>query len=176
MDDVLMWASALLTTTPKRWMNLVESLSTELVTQPPAPGEWSALECLLHIIDAERGIFPVRIKALLNGQSFPAFFPDTEGSKLDEQPNPLDLVAEFARLRTENLSLLATITPMDLAKPGVHPELGPVTLGEIVHQWVAHDFNHTIQAERALMQPFIQGCKPWREYFIDHVVEAKHNA
>jgi hypothetical protein len=28
---------------------------------------------------------------------------------------------------------------------------------------------HTVQAERALMQPFIEGCGPWRMYFLDHV-------
>jgi hypothetical protein len=29
---------------------------------------------------------------------------------------------------------------------------------------------HTIQAERALMQPFIQGSGPWQVYFQDHFV------
>jgi hypothetical protein len=28
--------------------------------------------------------------------------------------------------------------------------------------------NHTIQAERALMQPFMLGCGPWRPFFRDH--------
>jgi hypothetical protein len=28
---------------------------------------------------------------------------------------------------------------------------------------------HTVQAERALMQPFIQGCGPWQVYFTDHL-------
>jgi hypothetical protein len=26
----------------------------------PLPGEWSALECLLHLVDAERSVFPVK--------------------------------------------------------------------------------------------------------------------
>jgi hypothetical protein len=34
----------------------------------------------------------------------------------------------------------------------------------------AHDLNHTVQAERALMQPFIAGSGPWRTagVFADH--------
>ena len=36
--------------------------------------------------------------------------------------------------------------------------------------WAAHDLNHTIQAERALMQPFMLGCGPWRSFFRDHEV------
>ncbi len=31
---------------------------------------------------------------------------------------------------------------------------------------------HTIQAERAMMQPFIAGCGPWRFYFLDHAIAA----
>jgi hypothetical protein len=29
---------------------------------------------------------------------------------------------------------------------------------------------HTIQAEHALMQPFILGSGPWREFFAEHEV------
>ncbi len=45
-----------------------------------------------------------------------------------------------------------------------------VTLGEMAHEWAAHDLNHTVQAERALMQPFIQACGPWQRFFTDHVL------
>jgi hypothetical protein len=31
---------------------------------------------------------------------------------------------------------------------------------------------HTVQAERALMQPFVHGTGPWRPYFHDHDLEA----
>ncbi len=47
---------------------------------------------------------------------------------------------------------------------------GMVTLGEMIHEWAAHDLNHTIQAERAIMQPLIQESGPWRIFFKDHVV------
>jgi hypothetical protein len=40
----------------------------------------------------------------------------------------------------------------------------------MLHTWAAHDLNHTIQAERALMQPFMLGCGPWRSFFQDHEV------
>ncbi|MBA2285220.1 MAG: hypothetical protein H0W02_07045 [Ktedonobacteraceae bacterium] len=43
-----------------------------------------------------------------------------------------------------------------------------MTLGELLHEWAAHDLMHTVQAERALMQPFILACGPWRSYLSDH--------
>ena len=36
----------------------------------------------------------------------------------------------------------------------------------------AHDLMHTVQAERALMQPFVAGSGKWRGYFADHDAEA----
>jgi hypothetical protein len=169
MDNVLMWLRPILTTTSTRWMNLVEALPADLLSQAPAPGEWSALECLQHLVDAERRVFPARVKALLAERDFPAFDPDSQGTKPAVEQSRLDLVREFARLRTESLSLLDQVTPPDMVKRARHQELGMVTLNELLHEWAAHDLMHTVQAERAMMQPFIQGCGPWRSYFTDHI-------
>jgi hypothetical protein len=173
MDNILMWVRPVLTTTPVRWMNLIEALPDQLVTQPPVPGEWSALECLQHLTDTERSVFPVRIKYLLAEQDFPAFNPDVQGTKPPTNRSPLDLVAEFAQLRTQSLALLSEVTPPDLVRRARHQELGPVTLNELLHEWAAHDLMHTVQAERAMMQPFIRGSGAWQRYFIDHVAQTK---
>ena len=54
-----------------------------------------------------------------------------------------------------------------------HQELGPVTLREMLSEWAAHDLNHTVQAERALIQPFLLECGPWIAYFKDHLIKEK---
>jgi hypothetical protein len=169
MDQFLNQVRTILATTPTRWMNLVEATPTELLTQPPLPGEWSAMECLLHLLDTERGVFPVRIKALLKGEDFPGFNPDREGTRLEPDSSPVGLAEEFARLRKVNLALLTQVNPADLDRTARHKELGMVTMRELLNEWVAHDLNHTVQAERALMQPFIHGCGPWATFFTDHV-------
>ena len=38
----------------------------------------------------------------------------------------------------------------------------------MLNEWAAHDLMHTVQAERSLMQPFIERCGAWREFFSDH--------
>jgi hypothetical protein len=43
----------------------------------------------------------------------------------------------------------------------------------MLSEWAAHDLNHTIQAERALMQPFLLECGPWIAYFKDHLIKEK---
>src|SRR5258708_21816743 len=134
MDNILLWLPPVLTTTPTRWMNLVQSLPVELLSQKPAPKEWSALDCLQHLADTERHVFPARVKYLLAEQDFPAFDPDRQGAKLARNQSPLDLVAEFAKLRTESLAQLKQVTPPDLKKKARHLELGIVSLDELLHE------------------------------------------
>ena len=169
MEKVLESMRALITTTPERWIAMVRTLPVELLETPAAEGEWSAAECLQHIVDTEK-VFQFRIQAFLAGQDFPGFNPDAEGTKPGAQ-TPLELTEELVRLRRESLLALEKLSPVDLGRKARHAELGMVTLGEMVHEWAAHDLNHTVQAERALMQPFIRGSGPWKVYFTDHFIE-----
>jgi len=168
MENLVVQVKAVLSTTTVYWTNLTETLSTDVLTRRPAPGEWSAIECLQHLVDTERLVFPVRFQALLAGRDFEAFNPDAQGTAAAEIKTPADLAAEFARYRSANLAALAQVTDLDLPRTARHSELGVVTLAEFLHEWAAHDLNHTVQAERAMMQPFIAGCGPWRGYFADH--------
>lgn len=172
MESILTWSYAVLEITPARWAELTAKLPADLLTRPPAGGEWSAVDCLQHLVDTERWVFPARVEAILAGQDFPAFDPDSQGTKSDVTQSPAALAAEFSRLRTEGLAVLKKVTDADLQRQARHSELGVVTMNELLHEWAGHDLMHTVQAERALMQPFIQGCGPWQSYFSDHFVES----
>ena len=160
-----------LETTPQRWLQLAEKLTPELFQRKPAPKEWSAYDCLRHIVDTERSVFPARVGYLLRGEDFPAYQPDKEGKEQKTPPTPIELTGEFVRLRAESLVLLSKVGEGDLRRTARHQELGMVTLGEMIHEWAGHDLMHLVQAEQAMMQPFIQGCGPWQPYFRDHVVQ-----
>ena len=168
MQDIVAVAVSMLSATPQRWISLAESTPESLLERAPAQGEWSARECLGHLLDAERGVFPVRVRAFLAGQDFQAFDPDAEGSPLAQRTTG-DMAAEFAQLRAASLAELGAVTEADLARTARHSALGAVTLSEMIHEWAAHDLMHTVQAERAMMQPFIEACGPWREFFTDHI-------
>jgi hypothetical protein len=158
---------AVLSTTPERWQRLVSTLPIDLLTRPPAAGEWSALHRLQHLLDAEHLVFPVRFHAFLAGQEFVDFDPN-EPHAGTTALTPEQLVAAFAGVRQESLVLFKRVTDDDLGRTRQRSRLGPVTLAEMLHTWAAHDLNHTVQAERALMQPFLLGCGPRRPFFRDH--------
>ena len=171
MNKMMESVKAILSTTPVRWLKLAQALPLEILSQPPAPEQWSALECLQHMIDTEQ-MFQYRLSAFLKGQeSFPAFNPDAASSQVGRQSSALDLVIEFTRLREESLNDIGKVKTGDLKRAARHQELGMVTLEELLNLWPAHDLNHLVQAERALMQPFIQGSGPWKQYYSDYLVK-----
>ncbi len=170
MDDLIPATRAVLSTTPARWRSLADTLPADLLAREPAPGEWSALDCLQHLIDTEESVFPVRVRAFLEGRDFAAYDPDAQGTKPVVREDPVELAVRFASLREDSLAVLARVTESDLSRTARHAELGLVTLAQHLHEWAGHDLMHTVQAERALMQPFIAGTGPWRPYFADHDV------
>ena len=170
MENILDWTRSVLVTTPIRWESMAQNVPVELLTRQPAAGEWSALECLQHILDTEE-IFNARLRYFRAGQDFPDFDPDVEGTQISTTPSPLEMTAHFSRVRKDSLASLTTITQGELNLRARHSRLGMVSLGEMIHNWAAHDLNHTVQAERAIMQPFILGCGPWKVYLQDHMMK-----
>jgi uncharacterized damage-inducible protein DinB len=169
MHNPLKEVQAVLSTTPERWQRLVGTLPADLLSRPPAAGEWSALGCLQHLVDAEQQLFPVRLRAFLAGKSFADFDPDQRHADFGAQ-TPAQLVATFTQHRQANLILLEQVKEDDLERTAQHPTLGTVTLREMLHTWAGHDLMHTVQAERALLQPFMLGSGGWRVFFQDHEV------
>jgi DinB superfamily len=169
MSELVESVRAVLESNAKRWLAFAEMVPEDLLGRPPAAGEWSATACLQHLVDTERWVFPTRLRAFLEGSDIQAFDPDGQGS--GDERSAGDLAAEFARLRAESLELLAQVGQDDVNRTSNHSELGPVQLREMLNEWAAHDLNHTIQAERALMQVFISGSGPWRHYFVEHEVK-----
>ena len=85
------------------------------------------------------------------------------------------LLAEFARLRADNLELLRSwrLTATELDLPGEHPALGRVTLRQLLAAWVVHDLGHIAQAVRVMAKQYYDEVGPWVPYqpvLTDHPV------
>jgi uncharacterized damage-inducible protein DinB len=132
------------------------------------PDTWSPFDIVGHLIHGERTDWIPRIELLLaHGESRPftpfdrfAQFRDSEGKSLDE------LLDTFSALRRSNVAHLESLhlQPEDLSRRGRHPELGPVTLGQLLATWVAHDLNHLGQIARVMGRQYTEAVGPWLEY------------
>jgi hypothetical protein len=176
MAPFLAQVRSMLASTPARWNALADIDSVELLERRPAPGEWSAIQCLQHVFDTEHAVFRARVAAILESRDFAGFDPDTEGRVDRIDRSARDLAAGLERMRHDSLATLDGVREVDLDLTARHSELGLVTLRELLNEWAAHDTMHIVQAERALMQAFIPGSGPWRSYFADHDVDAPREA
>ena len=171
MHDIIERCKSVLVTTPSRWHQITQHFSDEQLRRCPAPSEWSALEVLVHLVDMEGLVFPVRVHALMQGEaSFPAFYPDHDDDEIAAIV-PTELAKEFESLRHQNLSLLDQIEPRHFENRSRHAELGEATMTNLLAEWGGHDLQHLVQANQALMQTFIPETGPWYLYFREH--EAK---
>jgi len=162
---------AVLQAGPPRWSALVAHVPNDLLARAPAPGEWSALSCLQHLVDLDDAIFAGRARSILAGEPFAAFDPAGDHAAHPIADGPT-LVREFEEERARTLLVLDRITDADLERTGHHDKLGELSLRAHLSEWAGHDLMHMVQAERAIMQPFILQSGVMRGFFRDHDVEA----
>jgi DinB superfamily len=149
--------SALLRGTSASWYDINEG-----------PDTWSAFEVVGHLIHADETDWMPRARIILeHGESRP-FEPFDRFAQLTRFAGwPLDqLLDKFAELREANLETVRSwrLTEAQLALPGRHPELGAVTLGQLLATWAVHDLNHIAQIARVMAKRYTQEVGVWREY------------
>jgi hypothetical protein len=136
----------------------------------PNEGEktWSAFDVVGHLIHGERTDWMPRARMILQygeSRAFEKF--DRWAQERESQGKSLaQLLDEFARLRSENLDALRALNLRreDLDRRGRHPELGVVTLSELLATWAAHDLTHLHQISRVMAHQYRQAVGPWGAY------------
>jgi hypothetical protein len=127
----------------------LRALSPEVASWHPAEGEWCVNECVGHVIEAEKRGFAGRIRIML-GEDNPQLLTWDQISvareRRDCERRPEELIAEFEPLRRESVELVRSLQTEQLSRPAFHPEVGSLTVGDVMHEWVHHDGNHLRQA------------------------------
>ncbi len=134
MEHNLPQTIALLTRTPATLNALLRDLPETWTFRNEGENTWSALDVVGHLIHGERTDWMPRAKMVLQFGETKAFEPfDRLGHVRESQSKSLvQLLDEFARLRSENLDQLRafSLRQEDLDRRGRHPALGVVTLSD----------------------------------------------
>ncbi len=108
-------------------------------------GQWCANEVVGHLIEAEQRGFAGRIRAII-AEDEPILEgwipPAVAAARHDDEADPEDLMGEFIGIRDASLVLVRSLGPSALARIGMHPQVGPVTVANLIHEWVHHDRAH----------------------------------
>ena len=124
------------------------ALSDALAGWHPAPGEWCAKEVLGHLIETERRGFAGRIRTILASPEphLPGWDPEAVArDRGDCQRAADDVLGEFVALRSASVALVRGLTAADLARGGLHEQVGYLRVDDLLHEWVHHDRNHVRQ-------------------------------
>ena len=168
MDFRFQDALPVLKRTPRVLRELLAGLPDVWTGAVEGPGTWSPYDVVGHLIHGERTDWVPRVEHILRHGDTVAFEPFVmdamfEASRGRSLPELLDT---FAELRAAHLNRLESLglTDADLPRRGRHPEFGPVTMGQHLATWVAHDMSHIGQIVRIMARQYRDAVGPWTQY------------
>lgn len=168
MEHHLQHTIALLSRTPAALAALLRDLPDEWILRNEGANTFNVFDVVGHLIQGERTDWMQRARIILeSGEDRPFDRFDRRAQERDSRGKSLgQLLDEFARLRSENLAALQAmnLTPDQLKRRGRHPELGPVTLSQLLATWAAHDLTHLHQISRIMAHQYREAVGPWTTY------------
>jgi hypothetical protein len=168
MEHSLQNTISLLSRTPAALDAFLRDLPETWTLRNEGDEKWNAFDVVGHLIHGERTDWMPRAKMILEFGETRAFEPfDRWAQAQASQGKSLgQLLDEFARLRANNLDELRALKlgPEQLERRGQHPELGPVTLSELLATWAVHDLTHLHQISRIMAQQYREAVGPWSAY------------
>ena len=159
---------SILERTPATLRSLLEGLSEDWTHQNEGGESWSPYDIIGHLIHGELTDWVVRTEIILSDKADKTFetfdrfaqFENSKGKSLSQ------LLDEFGYLRDENIKKLKgmNISEDNLKLEGNHPQLGLITLKQLLATWVAHDLGHIYQISRVMAKQYKSEVGPWTQF------------
>lgn len=168
MEIQLEHAVEILERTPAVLNQLVSGLSDGWVMMNEGPETWSPYDIVGHLIHGEESDWIPRARIILEHGEARAFEPFDGSAQFEKSKGKSlsELLDRFAVLRRRSLEELRELrlTQDSLDKRGLHPDLGTVTLGQLLATWTVHDLSHISQMTRVMCKQYGGAVGPWKEY------------
>jgi hypothetical protein len=162
-------AFAVLERIPNTISELLAGLPDEWLSGNEGPESFSPRDVVAHMLDGEETDWIPRIEIIRNEGTSRAFTP-FDRFAFREKYGKLtieELLSRFAELRAENLARVRglSLSSEDLEREGRHPDLGTVTMRQLLATWAVHDLAHIRQIARVMAKQYREEVGPWERYF-----------
>jgi len=168
MQFKLSEATQILQRTPATLTAMVAGIPEPWLKATEGGGTWSCYDIVGHLIHGELTDWIPRVRIILEHGEARAFEPfDRFAQFREDQTRPISaLLDQFAFLRSENIAILQglNLSSSDFSRRGTHPELGAVTLGQLLSSWAVHDLSHIAQIARVTAKQYSGEVGPWHAY------------
>ncbi len=168
MDFDVTHGFEILERTPATVSALLTGLSDEWILVNEGGDTFTPRDVIGHLIGGEETDWVERTKMILEhgvDKPFPPF--DRFSFREDYKDVSLaEMLATFRDLRARNLDHVRSlgIQPEQLELEGAHPDLGTVTLRQLLATWTVHDLAHIRQIARVMAKQYRDAVGPWRKY------------
>jgi hypothetical protein len=155
---------SLLEKTPAILETLLRDLPADILAWKPAPDRWSITEVLAHLLAIEQ-LYGDRAKRIVvDNNPALAKFEEPEGAQLRKKTGR-QYLDEFAALRQAHYFFWHGIPSSAGNRTGIHPEMGAVTLLQLLNELANHDLGHLRQiAELYRAKAFYPHAGPFQRY------------
>ena len=161
-------AISILAKTPDVLSGQLTGLSENWLERNEGGKTWNPKQVLGHLVFGEETDWLPRIKIILEHGTEKEFTPFDRFAqdRLFGDKSTEELLRLFTKKRKRNLEELKALnlTDFDLQKKGLHPELGEITLQQMLSAWVVHDLGHIVQVNRVLAKNYSEEIGPWEKY------------
>jgi hypothetical protein len=158
-----------LVTTPDILRALISHLSAAEANWKPAPQRFSIAEVVAHLRDTEAQVFRTRVQRMV----------DEDGPQLDAYDQEAiaaaggytgqsaqEALKHFQKHRTDNLTYVKNLSAEIGNRVGIHPELGQITIAQLLNEWAFHDLGHLRQiAELLRAYRFYPNLGAFQKYY-----------
>ena len=151
--------------TPAVLFSLLPGLDDQWIINNEGPDTFSPFDVVGHLIHGEKTHWPNRVQLILEKGTSSSFVPydrfamykESEGKSLDQ------LLRDVYTLLKKNMEWLRSLklSDQDLAKKGIHPNFGEVTMSQLISAWVVHDLTHIAQITRVMGKQYKEAVGPW---------------
>ncbi len=129
-------------------MGLLRNVPREVYLWKPAPEKWCILEVICHLYDEEREDFRARVKHTL--ETPVKLAPPIDPVAWVQERNYIEQdfgqkLEELLKEREKSVQWLQTLSSPNWGNTYHHPKLGPMTAGNFLANWLAHDYLHCRQ-------------------------------
>ena len=161
-------AVEILSQTPATVKSLLENLSDEWTKSEANIENWTPFDIVGHLIHADETDWIPRAEIVLAQGENPTFEPFDRFAMFEKSKDKTlrELLEIFAERRAESLEKLRAmnLNADKLQLKAAHPELGEVSLEQLIATWAVHDLTHIRQIVTVLANKYAENVGAWKEY------------
>ncbi|CAN5525784.1 hypothetical protein BH18ACI1_BH18ACI1_23650 [soil metagenome] len=168
MDFQISKTIEILSQTPATLKSLLDNFSDEWIFAKEEKDGWSPFDIVGHYSHGEETDWIPRAEIILAQGENKSFEPFDRFAQLElSKGKTISVLLEiFAGLRQKNIETLKSwnLTEEQLKLKGIHPELGEVTLEQLLATWAVHDLTHIRQIVTVIAKQYTENVGAWKQY------------